>query len=175
MKILSVFALACLMLAPATACLAQSIEKQACNVEVDVTDTDPKGTNIRAAPGGAVIMALKNSSSDGWISVHVTGQLGDWYEIDRVNLIDADLPPGGKTLFHGKGYLHKSVLGVSGMQNGGAIYGDHDIKSNPIDLHAAGDQPVDLLGCWRDFLKIHVKKGTGWTKQACTNMNTTCV
>jgi hypothetical protein len=130
MKILSVFALACLMLAPATACLAQSIEKQACNVEVDVTDTDPKGTNIRAAPGGAVIMALKNSSSDGWISVHVTGQLGDWYEIDRVNLIDADLPPGGKTLFHGKGYLHKSVLGVSGMQNGGAIYGDHDIKSN---------------------------------------------
>ena len=163
------------MLAPATACLAQSIEKQACNVEVDVTDTDPKGTNIRAAPGGEVIMALKNSSSDGWISVHVTGQLGDWYEIDRVNLIDADLPPGGKTLFDGKGYLHKSVLGVGGMQNGGAIYGDHDIKSNPIDLHAAGDQPVDLLGCWRDFLKIHVKKGTGWTKQACTNMNTTCV
>jgi hypothetical protein len=77
-------------------------------------------------------------------------------------------------VFHGKGYLHKSVVGVSGMENGGTIYGDHDVKSKPLDLHAAGDQKVDLLGCWSDFLKVHVKKGTGWTRQACTNMDTTC-
>jgi hypothetical protein len=25
-----------------------------------------------------------------------------------------------------------------------------------------------------EFLRVHVKKGTGWTKQVCTNMNTTC-
>jgi hypothetical protein len=78
-------------------------------------------------------------------------------------------------IFHGKGYLHKSVLGVSGMQNGGAIYSNHVVNSNPVDIHAAGDQQVDLLGCWGDFLRIHVKKATGWTMQACTNMNTTCV
>ena len=60
------------------------------------------------------------------------------------------------------------------MQNGGAIYRDHDVKSAPLDPHAAGDQKVDLLGCWGDFLKVHVKKGIGWTRQACTNMNTTC-
>jgi hypothetical protein len=163
-----------LMFAPTAACLAQSASKQVCNVEVDVTDTDPKGTNVRASPAGAVIAALKNPTSDGWIVVHVTGQSGDWYEIDRASLIDADLPAGGKILFQGQGYLHKSVVGVSGMQNGGGIYSDHDTGSRPVDAHAAGDQQVDLLGCWGDFLKVHVKKGIGWTRQACTNMNTTC-
>lgn len=162
-----------LMLAPAAAGFAQSAGKQACNAEVDVTDTDPKGTNVRATPGGAIIASLP--TSDGWIEVHLTGHFDDWYEIDRAKLIGADLPAGGKTIFHGKGYLHKSVLGVSGVQNGGAIYSDHDVKSSPLDLHAAGDQQVYLLGCWGDFLRIYVKKGTGWTMQACTNMNSTCV
>jgi hypothetical protein len=173
MKILSVAACALLALTPATACLAQAAEKQACNVNVDITDVDPKGTNVRATPGGAVMTSLKNPTQDGWIGVHVTGQLGDWYEIDRASLIDADMPDG-KAIFHGKGYLHKSVLGVTGMENGGVIYADHDTASPPVDAHAAGDQQVDMLGCWGEFLKVHVKKGTGWTKAACTNMNTTC-
>jgi hypothetical protein len=173
MKILFVAACAFLALTPPAACLAQTVEKQACNVDVDVTDTDPKGTNVRATPGGAVVTSLKNPTQDGWIGVHITGQLGDWYEIDRASLIDADMPDG-KVIFHGKGYLHKSVLGVTGMENGGVIYADHDTASRPVDPYAAGDQPVDLLGCWGEFLKVHVKKGTGWTKAACTNMNTTC-
>lgn len=172
MKTSLTFAL--LMLTPAAAGFAQSAGKQACNVNVDITDTDPKGTNVRAAPGGAIIASLKNPTSDGWIEVHLTGQFDDWYEIDRANLIGADQPAGGKVIFHGKGYLHKTVLGVSGMQNGGVIYSNHDIRTSPIDPHAAGDQQVELLGCWGEFLKVHVRKGTGWTTQACTNMNTTC-
>ena len=163
-----------LMLTPAAACWAQSAERQACNAAVDVTDTDPKGTNVRATPGGAVIASLKNSGADGWIEVHLTGQLGDWYEIDRASLIGADQPSGGKVIFRGNGYVHKSVVGVSGMQNGGIIYRNHDIRSDLVDSHAAGDQQVDLLGCWGEFLKVRVKAGTGWTRQACTNMNTTC-
>jgi len=127
---------------------------------------------VRATPGGAVIASLKNPG-EGWIDVHITAEDGDWFEIDGANLVDAD-QPGGKSIFRGKGYLHRSVLGVSGMQNGGTIYADHDSKSRPVDPHASGDQRVDLLGCWEEFLKVHARKGTGWTKQACTNMNTTC-
>jgi hypothetical protein len=145
----------------------------ACNVTVDIIDTDPKGTNVRSAPGGPVIASLKNPG-DGWIEVHITAQAADWYTIEEARMMQSDLPPQGKVLFHGKGYLHKSVLGVSGMQNGGAIYSDHDAKSHPLDAHAAGDQKVDVLGCWGDFLKVRVAKGLGWTKEACTNMNTTC-
>jgi hypothetical protein len=166
--------LAFLLLAQATACFAQPAPRQACNVTVDVTDPDPKGTNVRDIPGGAIIAALKNASTDGWIEIHVTAQAGDWYEIDRASLIGADPPPGGKALFEGKGYLHKSVVGVSGMQNGGFIYRNHDIRTDLVVSHAEGDQKVDLLGCWGEFLKVHVKKGTGWTTQVCTNMNTTC-
>ena len=132
-------------------------------------------THQDSTPGGAIIASLKNSSADGWIEVHLTGQINDWFEIDRASLIGADQPSVGKLIFRGSGYVHRSVLGVSGMQNGGTIYFDHDIRSNLVDPHAAGDQQVDLLGCWGEFLKIHVKAGTGWTKQVCTNMNTTCV
>jgi hypothetical protein len=173
-KIQFAYAIAILAMAPTAACLAQAAERQACNVSVDIIDTDPKGTNVRASPGGAVIASLSNPNADGWIAVHITGQIGDWYEVDRASLINADLGPDRKIIFRGKGYLHKSVLGVSGMQNGGAVYGDHDVKSSPIDLHAAGDQKVEMLGCWGEFLRVHVRKGTGWTTQACTNMDTTC-
>ncbi|MDR3416486.1 MAG: hypothetical protein P4L83_09900 [Nevskia sp.] len=151
---------------------AQAAGEQSCNVTVDVVDPDPKGTNVRAAPGGAVLAALKNPG-EGWIEVHIAAQSGDWYEIDRASLIETD--PAGKIIFQGKGYVHKSMLGVSGMRNGGAIYSDHDSGSAPLVLHAAGDQPVQLLGCWGEFLKVHVKAGNGWTREACTNMNTTCV
>ncbi len=155
----------------ALAASAHAAERQACDVTVDITDPDPKGTNVRTAPGGAAIASL-TATGDGWIEAHITAQLGDWYEIDGATSID----PGGedKTVFHGKGYLHKSVVGVSGMQNGGVIYKDHDSASAPVDPAAAGDQEVKLLGCWGQFLKVQVKKGTGWTTQVCTNMVTTC-
>ena len=60
------------------------------------------------------------------------------------------------------------------MQNGGVSNRDHDIRTDLIDGHAAGDQQVDLLGCFGESLKVRVRKGVGWTKEACTNMNTTC-
>jgi hypothetical protein len=147
--------------------------RPACNVNADIIDTDPKGTNVRAAPGGAILAALKNPG-DGWIAVHVSGQMGDWYQIDRARLIDAGGPPEGSVIFHGQVWLHKSVLGVNGMHNGGVIYTDHDPKSRPIDAHAAGEQTVALLGCWGDYWKVRARKGIGWTKDICTNMNATC-
>jgi hypothetical protein len=142
-----------------------------CNVIVDVTDTDPKGTNVRDAPSGKAIAVLAQpSGADDWIEVHVTGQSGDWYEIDGAKLIGDSV----KSVFKGKGYLHRSVLGVSGLQQGTTIWADPDTRSRVIDPSAAGDQPVTLLGCSGDFLKVHVKKGTGWTKGVCTNQRTTC-
>ena len=144
--------------------------RQACDATVDITDTDPAGTHVRSAPGGAVVATLSNTG-DGWISVHLAAQLGDWYEIDAASLVDSVRP---RDLFHGRGYVHKSVLGVSGMKNGGSLYVDADGK-RPLVSHVAGDQPVMLLGCRGSFLKVKVGKFTGWTREACTNMNSTCV
>lgn len=143
--------------------------RQICDATVDVTDTDPAGTHVRSEPGGKVIATLK-ISGDGWIEAHLVAQLGDWYEIDAASLVDSV----SGTLFHGKGYMHKSMLGVSGLQNGATFYIDPDGK-RPLVSHLAGDQPVVLLGCRGKFLKVKAGKYTGWTREACTNMNTTCV
>lgn len=144
--------------------------RQICNATVDVTDSDPAGTHVRSTPGGAVIATLK-SSADGWVSVRLIAQLGDWYEIDTASLVDNIHPA---TLFRGKGYVHKSVLGVSGLQNGATLYIDPDGKQ-PIVSQLAGDQRVTLLGCRGPFLKVKAGEYIGWTKEVCTNMNTTCV
>lgn len=153
---------------------APAAETQSCSAMFDVTDQDPKGTNVRAAPGGAVIAALKNPG-EGWIAVHLTGQTGDWFRIDRAVLIDAGGSTDGHVIFRGAGWLHRSVLGVSGMQSGGVIYKDHDGRDPKLKAHASGNENVVLLGCWGAFLKVRAKKGVGWTKAACTNMITTCV
>ena len=167
MRVSPLLAFVALFIASGGATAAES--RQVCDVAVDVTDTDPAGTHVRGTPGGAVIATLKNPG-DGWIEVHLSAQLGDWYEIDSASLEDPDNP---RVLFHGKGYLHKSMLGLSGMQNDATLYSDPDGK-RPLVSHLAGDQPVDLLGCRGKFLRITVSKHTGWTKEACTNMNTTC-
>ncbi len=145
----------------------------ACHVRVDVTDTDPKGTNVRAAPDShAAIVAVLKDKGD-WIEVSVVGQSGDWFEIAGAVQIDNDAP-AEKTVFSGHGFVHKSVVGLSGLQQGATIHADHDVKSRVLLSNAAGDQATQFLGCWGDFYKVHVQNITGWTKEVCTNMNTTC-
>jgi hypothetical protein len=157
-------------IAIAMAGAAAAETRQVCDATVDVTDSDPAGTHVRSAPGGAVIATLK-SSDFGWVSVHLTAQLGDWYEIDTASLEDTEHPA---TLFRGKGYVHKSMLGVSGFENGATLYIAPDGK-RPLVSGLAGDQVVALLGCSGPYLKVKAGKYSGWTKEACTNMNTTCV
>ncbi len=164
--------LTAMLIAPGIA-TAQAPHREACNVEADVTDRDPNGANVRAEPGGSIVEVLKNPTSDGWIVVHLVAQQGDWFEIDRAMLNDVD--QGKETvIFQGRGFLHRSIVGAGGLQNGAAIYRDHATSSAKLDPHASGDQSVELLGCFGDFAKIRVKKGIGWTRQLCTNMVTTC-
>jgi len=63
---------------------------------------------------------------------------------------------------------------LAAWSNGGIIYRNHDIRIDLVDAHAAGDQQMELLGCFGEFLKVQVKKGIGWTREACTNLNTIC-
>ena len=143
-----------------------------CSITVDVTDTDPKGLNVRAAPGGKIIATLVDKAD--WIELHVVGQSGDWFAIDRANQVDNNSMGEDIVIWRGHGYVHKSTIGLSGLQQGATIYADHDVKSRVLVKNAAGDQKVTLLGCWGAFYQVHVAKGTGWTREVCTNENTTC-
>ena len=150
---------------------AQAAET-ACRVTVDVTDTDPHGLNVRAAPGGKVIATLVDKAD--WIQLHVVGQDGDWYAIDRANQLDNNRMGEDIVMWRGHGYVHKSTIGLSGMQADGTIYADHDVKSRVVVKVTAGDQATQLLACWQDFYRVKTPQGTGWTKTVCTNENTTC-
>lgn len=150
---------------------AQAAAIQACDVTVDVIDTDPNGTNVRETPGGKVVGVLKLSTTeDDWIEVHVIGQSGDWFLIDKATRVGDE----EKTIFHSQGYMHLSVLGSNGLENGMPIWTDHDEKSPLVTSQAMGDQEVKFLGCWGGFAKIRAKEGTGWTKSLCLNTRTTC-
>lgn len=142
-----------------------------CNVTASVIDPDPSGTNVRKTPGGDVAATLSTPRvGDDWIEVHVVGQAGDWFTIDRADLV------GGarKTIFRGKGYMHHSVLGADGLINGEPIRSDPDVASPQILASEESDQQAHLLACSGAFMKIRVKGGVGWTKALCLNQRTTC-
>ena len=147
----------------------EAADTRACNVTASVIDQDPQGTNVRKTPGGDVIATLRTAQDD-WIEVHVIGQAGDWYLIDRADRVGDD----SKTIFRGKGYMHRTVLGADGLVNGEPIRADHDVRSQQILASEDADQQVFLLGCWGDFMKVRVKGGVGWTKALCLNQRTTC-
>lgn len=146
-------------------------DTQICNATASVIDQDPEGTNVRKAPGGDVIATLRTPrDQDDWIEVHVVGQAGDWFVIDRADRVGDDR----KTIFQGKGYMHRTVLGADGLVNGEPIRTDHDVRSRQILSSEDIDQQAYLLGCWHDFMKVRVKGGVGWTKALCLNQRTTC-
>jgi hypothetical protein len=142
-----------------------------CNVTVSVIDPDPSGSNVRKTPGGDVIATLRTPrTGDDWIEVHVVGQTGDWFAIDRADLVG----DARKTIFRGSGYMHGSVLGADGLVNGEPIRVEPAADSPQILASEEGDQQAFLLGCSGDFMKIRVKGGAGWTKSLCLNQRTTC-
>jgi len=142
----------------------------ACNVTASVIDPD-SSTNVRKTPGGDVAATLRTpSTGDDWIEVHVVGQAGDWFAVDRADLVG----DGRKTIFRGKGYMHHSVLGADGLINGEPIRSGPNVDSPQILASEESDQQALLLACAGNFMKIRVKGGVGWTKALCLNQRTTC-
>ena len=148
----------------------EAADTQVCNVTASVIDQDPHGTHVRKAPGGDVIATLRAPDQDEWIEVHIVGQAGDWLLIDRAERVGDD----SKTIFQGRGYMHRSVLGGDGLVNGEPIRADYDVGSRQILATEDIDQQVLLLGCSHDFMKVRVKGGVGWTRALCLNQRTTC-
>jgi hypothetical protein len=143
----------------------------ACNVTASVIDPDPAGANVRKVPGGGVAATLRAPrEGDDWIEVHVVAQAGDWFAIDRADLVG----DARKTIFRGKGYMHRSVLGAGGLINGEPIRSAPDADSPRILASEEGDQQVHLLACSGAFMNVRVKGGVGWTKALCLNQRTTC-
>lgn len=148
-----------------------------CDVRLNVTDPDPKGLNVRAAPKVAPGNVLGVLKPDGeWTTVHVIGNAGEWFLIDAATMIDDNAPTGERSAFKGRGWVHRSKVG--------------DIQIRPSDILAApqegaqslfkGTDPdktpaFKVLACKGPFLQVQGAKFSGWAKEYCTNQRTTCV
>jgi hypothetical protein len=169
-------AAAALGAALALAGAAQAATPTACNVRLNVIDPDPAGLNVRSAPGGAIVTALKARGR--WVRVHVAAQEGDWARIDHARLISEET--GAETpLFDGTGYVSISKLGIEELNLGARIVSEPAADAGllfKVDAQDESELPKALvLGCWGDFLKVRVNGKVGWTRDFCTNRLTTCV
>lgn len=148
-----------------------------CDVSLNVADPDPRGLNVRAAPGTAasVIAVLKPDVE--WITVHAIAQQGDWIRIDRAVGIDDDAPNGERVVFRGDGWVHLRLLGVSSLFVGGGatLRQRPDAAAPPVfTLHGDDALPTRVLGCSGRYIRVRYGERVGWTDRWCNNERTTC-
>jgi hypothetical protein len=149
--------------------------ERACDVKVNVTDTDPAGLNVRAAPGGAVLGALKTRGM--WVQVHAVGQDGEWIRIDGAVLFDDSVPNGETAIRPGHGWVHVSKLGIESFQAQATILAapapGAKVLANVGADPDSGPTP-QFLACSGDWLQVRWNGVVGWTQGYCSNQRTTC-
>jgi SH3-like domain-containing protein len=143
-----------------------------CNVDAYVLDPDPKGLNVRDAPGveGRVVAVIP-LDADG-TNVHLTAASPNgWVQIDRAETIM------GAVVFDKKGWVSGNMLGI--MTRG---YEGRGVKlyDRPRARKAAGKLPsedeVKVAGCEGDWMRVKYKSVSGWLAPAdqCSSPVTTC-
>jgi hypothetical protein len=148
----------------------------ACDMDLNITDQDPNGLNVRASPDGAIVTALKARGR--WVQVHVTGQSGAWARISLATFL-SDENAGGTVIWKGAGWVAFSKLGVNELNPNSTIY---DAPSNDaktlLSINEEDESkipPAVALGCDGTWLKVRVKGLVGWTQNFCSDELTTCV
>ena len=148
-----------------------------CDVELNVTDPDPKGLNVRSGPAAsaAVVAVLKRDGE--WTTVHAVAQEGDWLSIDRAETVDDNAPGGSRPALTHSGWVHVSKLGVSELQTGsGTSLRDRPATNAKVLLRIHGDDhaPTNVFGCHGRFIQVRHGHAVGWTDRWCNNERTTC-
>jgi hypothetical protein len=164
---------------PAAEAPARLAGEQACDITLNVDDPDPKGMNVRAAPGKPPGKVIHRLVPDGeWTEVHVTGQVGDWLRIDSAATVDDDGPEGMREVYRGDGWVHVSGLGISELMTGEGteLRAAADDKSKLLRKITYDNEPkrTRVLGCSGKFLKVDADGLVAWTRNYCTNERTTC-
>lgn len=151
---------------PLTIAEAQTITK--CDVKTFIADSDPNGTNIRAAPDkdSKVLQRIKNDD----VIVRVTGFSDGWFEISAAETVDGD------SVFRGRGWIHSSLLGIGIAESDARLYAQPKKNSRVLLKLKSDESAVKLIACQNDWVKIQLSGKTGWLAPAgqCGNPVTTC-
>ncbi len=144
----------------------------ACDVEAYVIDRDPKGLNVRDAPGvqGRVVAVIP-LDVDGTVVRLLASSPNGWVQITHAETI------GGAVVFDRKGWVSGNMLGT-----GTRGYGTKGVKLYAAARKggAVGTIPSEdearIAGCSGDWVRVKYKNLTGWLQpeDQCPNPVTTC-
>ena len=145
---------------------AQTLTK--CDFKTYIDDSDPNGTNIRAAAGKDASI-LKNIKNDDVI-VTVSRFSGGWFEISRAEDVE------GNTIFQNRGWIHSSLLGIRIAEADARLYAQPKKGSRVLMKLKSEESAVKLIACQNDWVKIQTGGKTGWLSPngQCGNPVTTC-
>lgn len=149
--------------------LAQA--QQSCNITAFVIDKDPKGLNVRSAPGESQKIIGKLPTTTIGVIVDITGSKGNWVQISRAESPD-------KVEFQGTGWVYSQLLGTS--TRGYGTQGVSVYKSANTQSSVMGRIPpatgVKLLGCSQSWALVENEGLKGWIEPEaqCGNPLSTC-
>lgn len=141
-----------------------------CDISAYVTDPDPGGLNVRAAPSGRA-RVLKVVAGTGSAVAAVTGQSGAWLRVAGITDAETDA-----RLFQGSGWIHVSRLGLDVASGDPRLYAGPGARSKMLARLEPDGSRVALLGCSGRWAKVRFGTRTGWLSPAgqCSNPLTTC-
>lgn len=144
----------------------------ACDVEAYIVDPDPKGLNVRDAPGAqGRVVAVIPLDEDGTV-VHLVGSNPNgWVQIDRAETI------GGTVVFDKKGWVSGNMLATETRG-----YGTRGVKLYAAARKGAvvgtvpSETEVKVAGCARNWVQVKHKNLNGWLQREdqCPNPVTLC-
>jgi Bacterial SH3 domain len=144
----------------------------ACDVQAYVVDPDPKGLNVRDAPGaGGRVVAVIPLDGDGTIVHLVASSPSGWVQIDRAETVN------GEVVFDKKGWVSGNMLGTETRgygTRGVKLRGDG--KAGKVIGTIPPETEVRVAGCAGGRVKVKYQKLAGWLdpEDQCPNPVTLC-
>lgn len=144
----------------------------ACDVQAYVVDPDPKGLNVRDAPGvNGKVVAVIPLDGDGTTVHLVASSPNGWVQIDRAETV------GGEVVFDRKGWISGNMLatdtrgyGTKGVKLRGEGKAGKVVGTIPPEM------PVRVAGCAGDRIKVKYKNLVGFLdrEDQCPSPVTLC-
>ena len=154
----------------ASAPLGAASTARGCKVSAFVTDSDPRGLNVRAGPSARarVIRRVREVSSG---VAEITAVDGAWFRISGI--VDAETE---QRLFQGNGWVHQSLLGIDVANSDPRLYAAPSRRARVLAKLRADMDQVTLLGCIGDWARVRHGGRTGWLSPAgqCASPLTNC-
>ena len=129
-----------------------------CDLEAYVVDPDPKGLNVRDAPGvGGRVVGVIPLDGDGTVVHLVASNANGWVQLDRAETI------AGTVVFDQKGWVSGNMLGIETRG-----YGTKGVKLYAAARRGrvAGTIPpeteVRVAGCEGQMMRVRYRALAGW-------------